>query len=64
MDNIRAYIGLMYFRAAFRVNLLNRSAIWNHESAHDIFSATVSEKRFESICRFITFDDKTSRVER
>ena len=54
----------MYLRAAFRVNLLNRSTIWNHESAHDIFSATMSEKCFEFIGRFITFDGKTSRPER
>ena len=63
-DNIRAYIGVMYLRAAFRVNLSNRSTIWNHESAHDIFSATMSEKRFELISRFITFADKTSTAER
>ena len=63
-DDIRAYIGIMYLRAAFRVNLLNRSTIWNHESAHDIFSATMLEKCFEFISRFITFDDKASRPER
>ena len=55
-DGIRAYIGIMYLRAAFRVNLFNRSSIWNHESAHDIFSATMSEKRFE----FITQRTQTS----
>ena len=62
-DDIGAYIGTMYLKAAFRVNLLNRSRIWNHKSAHYIFSATISEKRFEFISGFITFDDKTSRAE-
>ena len=51
-------------KATFRVNLLNRSTTWYHESAHDIFSATMSEKRLEFISRFVAFDDKTSRAER
>ena len=54
----------MYLKAAFRVNLLNRPTTWYHESAHDIFSATMSEKRLEFISRFVAFDDKTSRAER
>ena len=29
-DDIRAYIEIMYLRAASRVNLFNRSIIWNH----------------------------------
>ena len=57
-DNIRAYIEIIYMRAAFRVDLLNRSTIWNHEREQDIFTTTTSEKGFEFISRFITFDDK------
>lgn len=62
--DIRAYLGTLYLRAAFRVNLLSTSTIWNHESSHDLFSATMSENRLKFISRFITFDDKSSRAER
>ena len=40
---------MMYLKATFRVNLLNRSTIWDHESVHDMFSATISKKHFEFI---------------
>ena len=50
----------MYLRDAFRVNLLKILTIWNHESEHDVFSATMLDKCFECISKFITFDDKTS----
>ena len=60
--DMKAFIGILYLRAAFRLNLLDREIIWNHESAHDIFGATMSVNRFKFICRFCTFDDKTSQV--
>ena len=63
-DNIRAYIGIMYLKVAFRVNSLTRSTIESHESARDVISITMSEKRFEFISRFIIFDKKNSREER
>ena len=40
--DMKAFIGILYLRAAFRLNLLDREIIWNHESAHDIFGATMS----------------------
>ena len=61
---MKAFIGILYLRAAFRLNLLDREIIWNHESAHDIFGATRSVNRFKFICRFCTFDDKTIRQDR
>ena len=62
--DMEAFIGIFYLRAAFRLNLLDRDIIWNHESAHDIFGATMSVNRFKFICRFCTFDDKTTRQDR
>ena len=62
--DIRAYLGILYLRAAFRVNQMNSSTIWHHESLNDLFSATMSNSRFKSISRFITFDDKSSRADR
>ena len=62
--DMKAFIGILYLRAAFRLNLLDREIIWNHESAHDIFGATMSVNQFKFICQFCTFDDKTTRQDR
>ena len=40
--DMKAFLGILYLRAAFRLNLLDREIIWNHESAHGIFGATMS----------------------
>ena len=61
---MKAFVGILYLRAAFQLNLLDWEIIWNHESAHDIFGTTVSVNRFKFICRFGTFDDKTTRQDR
>ena len=36
----------------------NTRDLWFHESAHQIFAATISWNRFHFICKFITSDDK------
>ena len=40
--DMKAFIRILSLRAAFRLNLLEQEIIWNHESAHDIFGATMS----------------------
>ena len=35
--NMKAFIEILYLRAAFRLNLLDQEIIWKHELAHDIF---------------------------
>ena len=62
--DMKAFLGILYLRAAFRLNLLDREIIWNHESAHGIFGATMSVNRFKLICCFCTFDDKITRQDR
>ena len=62
--DISSFIGLLYLRAAFRLNLRETLEIWNHESSHDIFSSTMSYNRFQFIRKFITFDDKPTRNDR
>ena len=44
------------------MKLLDREITWNHESAHDVFGATMSVNRF--IYRFCTFNDKTTCQDR
>ena len=64
--DIEAFIGILYLRVAryFRLNILDREVIWNHESANDIIGATMSLHRFKFICRLITSDDKETRNDR
>ena len=62
--DIEAFIGILYLRAAFRLNIFDREIIWNHESAYNIIGATMSLHRFKFICRLITFDDKEKRNDR
>ena len=62
--HIEAFIGILYLRAAFRWNILDREIIWNHESAHDIIGPTMSLNRFKFICRLITFDNKETQIDR
>ena len=40
--DIEAFVGILYLRAAFRLNILDREVIWTHESAHDSNGATMS----------------------
>ena len=62
--DMRAFLSILYLRAALRVNLMSTSTIWRHESSDDLFSATMTHSGFKFISRFITFDDKASRTER
>ena len=62
--DISVFIGLLYLCAAFRLNLRETLAIWNHETSHEIFSVTMSYNRFQFIRKFITFDDKSTRNNR
>ena len=60
--DIEASIGILYLRAAFRLNILYREVIWNHESAHDIIGATMLLHRVKFICYLITFYDEEART--
>ena len=62
--DIRACLGTLYLRVAFKVNRLRSSTIWNHGSLYNIFAATMSENRLKSVNRFIIFGDKSFRPER
>ena len=64
LKEFHAFLGLMYFRAVLKLNLFSRQTIWYHESSHNLFAATMSEKRFTFLCRMISFDDNTTRTNR
>ena len=62
--DISTFFGILYLRAAFKLNLMNQNIIWNHEAAHSIFGAGMSLSRFQFITNFVTFDDKETREDR
>ena len=64
LTDIKSYFGLMYLRASLKQNLFSSRNIWYHESANDIFAATMTLNRSSFITRFIQFDDKITRNER
>ena len=55
-----AFIGILNLRATFRLNILDREVISNHDiiGAHGIIGATMSLHRFKFICHLITLDHK------
>ena len=61
---IKAFFGILYVRAALKVNVLSTKTIWYHESSNDLFAVTMSMNRFSFLSFFLTFDDKISRDER
>ena len=61
---MHAYFGLMYLRGVFKLNIFSRKEIWHHETAQDIFAATMSVNRFAFLTSMISFDDKTTREDR
>ena len=61
---VRAFLGLMYIKGALKLNLRNTMDIFYHRSSNISFRATMSRNRFALLCRFIQFDDATTREER
>ena len=63
-NEIRALLGLFYLRGALKLNLRKTNDVFYHKSSNDVFSATMNMKRFQFLCRFLAFDDFTTRRER
>ena len=61
---LKSFIIILHLRVCLKQNLFSSCTIWYHESANDIFVATMGLKRFSFICRFLQFDDKSIREER
>ena len=46
LAEMRAWFGLLYFRAALKLNTTDTDIVWYHESSNDMFSVPVQQKRF------------------
>ena len=63
VDELRAYIGLMYFRGLLGLSKHSVSRLWGKDG-HIVFASTMSMERFKFLASKIAFDDKESREER
>ena len=61
---LKAMLGIMYLRGAKRLNLTSSFDCFHHESALDVFSATMQHKRFAFLRCFMEFDEKDTRADR
>ena len=60
----KAFLGIMYSRAALKQNLRDSQSIWYHKSSNLVFVATMSLNRLSFLTRFTQFDDRSTREER
>ena len=56
---MRAFIGILYLRAAMKMNIRSTEEMFLHESSPDIFQATMSYKRYYFLIRLISFGAST-----
>ncbi len=59
-----ALIGLLILAGVYGASLESLKEMWSVKSGRPVFKATMSRNRFESILRFMRFDDKSTRAER
>ena len=58
---IDAFFGLLLTAGHMKMNNVNTKRLWSKLYGPLIFRATMSEKRFKQILRYIRFDDKSTR---
>lgn len=64
-QEILAFFGLLYLIGLKKGNHLNTAELWSDDgTAPEIFSATMSKRRFHTLVQAIRFDDKASRPQR
>jgi hypothetical protein len=61
MDDLKAFIGLVYLRGAFGWRQMSVKDLWSKEFGNEYFKSTMSRNKFERIMRFIRFDNLRSR---
>ncbi|KAJ8383622.1 hypothetical protein AAFF_G00215930 [Aldrovandia affinis] len=61
---IQAFIGLVILAGVFRSRNEAVLSLWNEHTGRPMFRATMSRKRFETLCTKLRFDDRLSRPAR
>lgn len=61
---LKAFIGLCIYRGVTKGRNEPLHSFWSEETGRDLFTKTMPRQRFQSILRFIRFDEKATRVNR
>ena len=61
---LRALIGLLYFRGLFGMNQHSLHRLFSDKAGHPVFSATMSRDRMKFLLSILTFDDPETRKEK
>ena len=64
LQDLEAFIGLMYLRGLLGWNNFDAERIFHHQFGHPVFRATMSYNRFRFILANLTFDNLDTRQER
>ena len=64
MNELKAYLGLLYFQGVHKNNHLNPSEMWSTEFGYNLYRYVMTEKKFLFIEARLRFDDKNTRAER
>lgn len=64
LDELKAFIALLYLRGASGGRNQELSSFWSAEWGLPIFKETMSRNRFQTIMRFLRFDQKDTRAQR
>ncbi|XP_071052585.1 piggyBac transposable element-derived protein 4-like [Onthophagus taurus] len=64
LNELKAFIGLLYFGGMQNNNRVNLTEIWSREFGSKLHKATMSQRRFEFISCRLRFDDKATRSAR
>lgn len=64
LQELKAFIGLMYFSGFQRAAKTNLEDLWSNEYGSTLYRAAMSLKRFTFLARILRFDDKSTRTQR
>lgn len=63
-EEIHAFFGMLYLRAVLKQNLMSVNRLYQHQHSNPLFTATMSQNRFEFLFRVLQFDDARDREDR
>jgi len=64
MNELRAFIGLLYMNAVLKNSYLRLAALWSSQLGPSIFARTMSSNRMKFLLKTLQFDDSVSREHR
>lgn len=61
MDEMKAYVGLLYFAGAWKSSNVDVHELWNNEYGITMYRCVMSRSRFTFLSTCLRFDDKSTR---